>query len=67
MKTAHPGPLVNTVHTSVINIGLAAGAWFGGIGILAGYGLRSPLWIGVVLALLGLVSLMPRSVRGAAS
>lgn len=63
MKTAHPGPLVNTVHTSVINIGLAAGAWFGGIGILAGYGLRSPLWIGVALALLGLVSLMPRSVR----
>lgn len=63
MKTAHPGPLVNTVHTSVINVGLAAGAWFGGVGIVAGYGLRSPLWIGVALALLGLVSLMPRSVR----
>lgn len=67
MKTAHPGPLVNTVHTSVINIGLAAGAWLGGIGILAGYGLRSPLWIGVALALLGLVSLMPRAVRVSAS
>ncbi len=66
MKTAHPGPLVNTVHTSVINVGLAAGAWFGGIGILAGYGLRSPIWIGVALALLGLVSLMPRSVRAQA-
>lgn len=66
MKTAHPGPLVNTVHTSVINIGLAAGAWFGGIGIVAGYGLRSPLWIGVALALLGLVSLMPRSARRSA-
>lgn len=42
MKTAHPGPLVNTVHTSVINIGLGAGSWLGGLGIAAGYGLRSP-------------------------
>lgn len=66
MKAAHPGPLVNTVHTSVINVGLAAGAWFGGAGIMAGYGLRSPLWIGVVLALFGLVTLMPRRFRASA-
>ncbi|MDN2675920.1 MFS transporter [Janthinobacterium sp. SUN033] len=59
MKTAHPGPLVNTVHTSVINIGLGAGSWLGGLGIAAGYGLRSPLWVGVALALLGLLSLLP--------
>jgi predicted MFS family arabinose efflux permease len=59
MKTAHPGPLVNTVHTSVINIGLACGAWLGGLGIHAGYGLRSPLWVGVLLAGLGLASLLP--------
>jgi predicted MFS family arabinose efflux permease len=60
MKTAtHPGPLVNTVHTSVINIGLAVGSWVGGVGIAAGYGLRSPLWLGVILAILGLVSLLP--------
>ena len=63
MKTAHPGPLVNTVHTSVINIGLGAGAWVGGMGIAAGYGLRSPLWVGVVLAVLGLLSLLPYMVR----
>lgn len=59
MKTAHPGPLVNTVHTSVINIGLGAGSWLGGLGIATGYGLRSPLWVGVALALLGLISLLP--------
>ncbi|MEG1055026.1 MAG: MFS transporter [Janthinobacterium sp.] len=59
MKTAHPGPLVNTVHTSVINMGLGAGSWLGGLGIAAGYGLRSPLWVGVALAVLGLISLLP--------
>ncbi|KAB8066311.1 MFS transporter [Janthinobacterium violaceinigrum] len=59
MGTAHPGPLVNTVHTSVINIGLGAGSWLGGLGIAAGYGLRAPLWIGVALAVLGLISLLP--------
>lgn len=59
MWTAHPGPLVNTVHTSVINIGLSAGAWLGGAGISAGYGLSAPLWVGFALALLGLASLLP--------
>ncbi|HCD6629187.1 MFS transporter [Pseudomonas aeruginosa] len=60
MKTAsHPGPLVNTVHTSVINIGLAIGSWIGGLGIGAGYGLRSPLWAGVIFAVLGIISLLP--------
>ncbi|WP_454695070.1 MFS transporter [Achromobacter aegrifaciens] len=59
MQTAHPGALVNTVHTSVINIGLGAGAWIGGLGIAAGYGVRSPLWVGAALAMLGLVSLLP--------
>ncbi|SFG08134.1 Predicted arabinose efflux permease, MFS family [Duganella sp. CF458] len=59
MRIAHPGPLVNTVHTSVINIGLSAGAWVGGLGIAAGHGLLSPLWVGVALAILGLLSLLP--------
>jgi predicted MFS family arabinose efflux permease len=59
MKTAHPGPLVNTVHTSIINIGLGCGAWLGGLGIHAGYGLRSPLLVGVILAGLGVLSLLP--------
>lgn len=59
MTATHPGPLVNTVHTSVINIGLAVGSWGGGLGIGAGYGLRSPLWVGAAIALLGLLSLLP--------
>lgn len=59
MKAAHPGALVNTVHTSVINIGLGVGAWVGGLGIAAGYGLRSPLWVAVALAVLGLLSVLP--------
>ncbi|MDX7988115.1 MFS transporter [Xenorhabdus sp. 12] len=60
MKTAkHAGPLVNTVHTSIINIGLGVGSWLGGFGIVAGHGLTSPLWVGVGLAVLGLLSLLP--------
>lgn len=59
MQAAHPGPLVNTVHTCVINIGLGAGAWLGGLSIAAGYGLRAPLWVGAVLAAFALISLLP--------
>jgi len=63
MRTAHPGPLVNSMHASMITGGLALGTWAGGFGIDAGLGLRSPLWIGFGLALLGLLSLAPRSLR----
>ena len=63
MQTVSAGPLVNTVHVSVINIGLAFGAWAGGLGIEAGYGLTSPLWIGFALAVIGLLSLAPSSAR----
>lgn len=63
MRSAHAGPLVNTVHTSVVNVGLAFGAWGGGLGISAGYGLTAPLWIGLVLAIVGLLSLAPASAR----
>ncbi|WP_268796948.1 MFS transporter [Pseudomonas huanghezhanensis] len=57
MKAAEPGALVNTLHTSVITAGLAFGSWAGGTAIDAGYGLRSPLWVGAAMALLGLLSL----------
>lgn len=59
VSVAHPGPLVNAVHTSVINIGLGGGAYLGGTAITAGFGYTSPLWIGTALAFLGLMSLMP--------
>ncbi|SUA91824.1 MFS transport protein AraJ [Pandoraea pulmonicola] len=59
MRAATPGPLVNTMHTSVITAGLAFGTWAGGAAIDAGYGLRAPLWIGAAMAALGLASLLP--------
>lgn len=59
MRAASPGPLVNTMHTSIITAGLALGTWAGGAGIDGGYGLRSPLWVGTALALAGLLSLAP--------
>lgn len=59
MKTAHPGALVHTMHSSVINMGLGLGSWLGGVGIAAGYGLRAPLWLGFALATAGLLSVLP--------
>ncbi|MBP6562132.1 MAG: MFS transporter [Neisseriaceae bacterium] len=64
VSVAHPGPLVNAVHTSVINIGLGGGSYLGGLAITAGYGFRAPLWVGMVLALLGLLSIVPYLRRG---
>ncbi|WP_397458678.1 MFS transporter [Pseudomonas asplenii] len=59
MRAASPGPLVNTMHASLITAGLAFGSWAGGVSINGGYGLRSSLWVGVALAALGLLSLAP--------
>lgn len=59
VSVAHPGPMVNAVHISVINIGLGGGSYIGGLAITNGYGLRSGLWIGAVLAVLALVSILP--------
>ena len=63
MRVAHPGLLVNSLHTSVITAGLAFGTWLGGLAIDRGHGLAAPLWIGAGLAFLGLLSLAPRSAR----
>jgi len=64
ISVAHPGPMVNAVHTSVINIGLGGGSYLGGMAIAAGYDYRSALWIGATLALLGLFSVLPYLRRG---
>lgn len=63
MRAASPGALVNTMHASLITAGLAFGSWAGGATIDAGYGLRSPLWVGLALAVVGLLSLVPYTVR----
>lgn len=59
VSVAHPGPMVNAVHTGVINIGLGGGSYLGGLAITQGYGYLSAIWIGAFLAFLGLLSLMP--------
>ncbi|QIL80182.1 MFS transporter [Diaphorobacter sp. HDW4A] len=63
MQAATPGPLVNTVHASIINIGLGIGTSLGGLAIQQGYGLRAPLWLGIALAVLGILSLLPYVTR----
>ncbi|MCO5787239.1 MFS transporter [Pseudomonas sp. G11-1] len=64
ISVAHPGPMVNAVHTSVINIGLGGGTFLAGLAISAGYDVRAALWIGAVLAVLGLCSVLPYLRRG---
>jgi len=59
MSYARPSALVNTLHTSFINVGLAVGTWLGGRAIAAGYGALSPLWVGSILAILGIMTLLP--------
>lgn len=58
-RVAGTGSLVNTVHTSVISLGIVLGSAIGGLTIDAGYGLVSPLYVGTILAILGLLSLLP--------
>jgi predicted MFS family arabinose efflux permease len=59
MKTVKNGAMINTVHSSFITLGVVIGSSLGGLGISRGYGFVSPLWIGVCLAILGLISLIP--------
>jgi len=59
MRAANGRPLVNTVHTSVITLGIMTGAFLGGLAISTGYGLQAPLWVGCTMALAGLLSLVP--------
>ena len=63
VSVAHPGPMVNAVHTAVINIGLGGGSYLGGAAITAGFGYISALWIGAFLAFLGLLSILPYALR----
>ncbi|MGW2180353.1 MFS transporter [Streptomyces sp. NPDC001732] len=61
-RTGNPGPLVNTVHSSFITLGVIIGSSVGGIFVNA-FGLRSPLWLGAALAVLGLLTLLPELAR----
>jgi predicted MFS family arabinose efflux permease len=59
MRVANTGSLVTTVHGSVISFGIVVVSSIGGLTIDPGYGLVSPLWVGALLAILGLLSLLP--------
>ncbi|WP_338884860.1 MFS transporter [Xenorhabdus sp. TH1] len=59
MRTANGRPLVNTIHTSVITLGVVIGSFLGGLCIDLGWGLRAPLWVGGLMAFIGLMTLLP--------
>ncbi|MFF0445179.1 MFS transporter [Streptomyces sp. NPDC004609] len=64
-RTANARPLVNTVHSSFITMGVVIGSAVGGIGI-GSFGLTAPLWLGAALAVLALVTLIPDIRQGSA-
>ncbi|MFI9417029.1 MFS transporter [Streptomyces werraensis] len=61
-RTGNAGPLVNTVHSSFITLGIILGSSIGAVAIDT-WGLRAPLWLGAVMALAGLATVMPDLAR----
>ncbi|OAX48946.1 MFS transporter [Paenibacillus sp. AD87] len=59
IRSGGSGLMVNTVHTAIVTFGVVVGSSVGGLAISAGYGLVAPIWVGVVLALVGVISLLP--------
>jgi len=57
-RAGNTGPLVNTVHSSFITLGIILGSALGGLAI-PHFGLTSPVWIGVGMAALGALTLIP--------
>ncbi|MFD3516541.1 MFS transporter [Streptomyces sp. NPDC058657] len=57
-RVANARPFVNTVHASFITLGVVIGSSAGGL-MIGLWGLRSPLWLGAALAVLGLLTLVP--------
>ncbi|WP_329258600.1 MFS transporter [Actinoallomurus sp. NBC_01490] len=62
-RTGNAGPLVNTVHSSFITLGVIIGSSAGGVAIDT-FGLRAPLWLGAALAFLGILTLLPEFTPG---
>ncbi|WP_254894585.1 MFS transporter [Chromobacterium haemolyticum] len=57
VRAGGSGPMVNSLHMSVVNLGLMLGSWGGGALLDAGLSLRAPVWLGAALAALALLSL----------
>lgn len=58
IRTANGRPVINTLHSSVITLGVVTGSFFGGLGISYDFGLTAPLWVGLIMAILGLTTLL---------
>ncbi|GHF35191.1 MFS transporter [Streptomyces mashuensis] len=61
-RTGNAGPLVNTVHSSFITLGVILGSSIGAV-VIDRWGLRAPLWLGATMALTGLATLLPDLTR----
>ncbi|MYT15084.1 Predicted arabinose efflux permease, MFS family [Streptomyces sp. SceaMP-e96] len=61
-RAGNARPLVNTVHSSFITLGVIAGSSGGGLAINS-FGLRGPLWLGAALAVIGVGALVPDLLR----
>ncbi|GAA1386257.1 MFS transporter [Kitasatospora putterlickiae] len=61
-RIGNPRPLVNTVHNAFITLGVILGSLLGGIAIDV-QGLRAVLWLGVAMAVAGLLTLVPDALR----
>jgi predicted MFS family arabinose efflux permease len=59
IRTGGSGLMVNTVHTAIVTFGVVVGSSVGGLAISSGYGLVAPIWVGAVLAWVGVISLLP--------
>ncbi|MFF7371304.1 MFS transporter [Streptomyces tricolor] len=57
-RAGNAGPLVNTVHSSFITLGVIIGSSVGAVAIDI-WGLRAPLWLGAALAAAGLLTVLP--------
>ncbi|HEY3503986.1 MAG TPA: MFS transporter [Actinocatenispora sp.] len=65
-RAGDTGPLVNTVHSSFITGGVVVGSSLGGVAI-GMFGLVGTLWLGAVLAAVGLATVLPDVRRRAAA
>ncbi|UKY54213.1 MFS transporter [Streptomyces inhibens] len=61
-RTGNARPLVNTVHSSFITLGVIVGSSVGGLAINS-FGFRAPLWVGAALAVIGIGTLVPDLLR----
>ncbi|KAA9150006.1 MFS transporter [Amycolatopsis acidicola] len=65
-RVGNARPLLNTVHSSFITFGVVIGSSVGGLAIPV-FGLRGPLWLGALLAVLGVLTLVPDLVKRSGS